>query len=461
VSKRKRVVFIHYRIGERDGVSLEIEKRARLFRRLGAGVFYIAGFFGLAQENAYCVKELDIKETFNRFIREDSFYQKLCDENLSVALYYQQEAKIYRKLQKAFEEIKPNLVFVHNLFSHAYNLPATTALAKLLDRYQTPAVVVSHDFWFERRQFLKPKHHYIREILRSIPPNSFYVVKHQIINSLAFKELYQRRKIKAQVISDYFDYHQPATGIDHYNADLKRSLGINETDLVLLHATRITARKAIENAIIFARTLEKRLRNRSPIKINNKIFNRDSKVALLLPNFVEVDALAYYKQLRHLGEKIGLKVIWAGEKFMPERQRFNGVKKYSLWDSYVIADFVSYTSTWEGYGNQFLEAVYFKKLPLIFEYPVFIKDIKKEGYQYVSLGNEVKKRNGFHLVPKERIQKAVEQTIEFLQNPPRVAKITNQNFNIAKKLHDQRILAEDLRKLFPSFQPFESNKEKI
>ncbi len=41
---KKRVVFIHFLTGERDGVSLEIEKRAEVFRKLGCDVFFISGY---------------------------------------------------------------------------------------------------------------------------------------------------------------------------------------------------------------------------------------------------------------------------------------------------------------------------------------------------------------------------------------------------------------------------------
>jgi len=45
-------------------------------------------------------------------------------------------------------------------------------------------------------------------------------------------------------------------------------------------------------------------------------------------------------------------------------------------DTYVFADIISYPSIFEGWGNQFIEAVFAKKPVIVFEYPVFKSDIK-------------------------------------------------------------------------------------
>ncbi|NOY14881.1 MAG: glycosyltransferase family 4 protein, partial [bacterium] len=282
-----RVVFVHYRTGEKDGVSLEIEKRAEVFRKLGAEVYFISGFDGISRDNVFIIKEFDIKTNHNKFLREDSFYQGLFDEGLMIALYFQFENKIYKKLNKAFLQIKPDLVFVHNMFSHAYNLPATTALIKVLDKYQIKTVTVNHDFWFERDYFLKPKYFFIKEILDALPPARPYIIKHQVINGLAQKELSKRRNIKAERIGDYFEFLKRLAVADEFNSDLKAHFGLRDSDLVVLHATRITKRKNIENAFVFARELEKKLRSQAPVRILGRVFRKNSRVVVLLPNFVE------------------------------------------------------------------------------------------------------------------------------------------------------------------------------
>lgn len=444
------VTFIHYRTGERDGVGLEIEKRAQILQKLGHRVSFITGFDGLSRENVHLIKELDIKTSYNKFLREDCFYNGLFEEDFMISLYYQLEHKIYKKLNQALEKIKPQLIFVHNLFSHAYNLPATTALLRVLDKHQIQTVAVNHDFWFERSQFHQPKYPFIRELLHTIPPAREYIIRHQVINKIAQAELLKRRGIKAEIISDYFEYRRPLAKIDKYNQDLPLHFKIDKNDLLVLHATRIASRKNIENAFLFARELEKALRNLAPTKVLSKTFGRRSKVVVLLPNFVEVDAQEYYQKIKKFAEKIKLRVIFAGEKFSLERAEENGVKTYNFWDSYPFADIVTYTSSWEGFGNQFLEALHFKKLPVVFEYPVFVTDIKKEGYAYISLGQKLRRRNGLAFVPRENIQKAVKQTIKLLQQPEKVKKMTARNFALARRHHSLEKLESNLKELLAS-----------
>ena len=69
------------------------------------------------------------------------------------------------------------------------------------------------------------------------------------------------------------------------------------------------------------------------------------------------------------------------------------MKIYNFWDAYVFADLITYPSLLEGWGNQFLEGIFAKKPLIIFEYPVFLTDIKEKGFNIVSLGDNYKKDN--------------------------------------------------------------------
>jgi len=56
---------------------------------------------------------------------------------------------------------------------------------------------------------------------------------------------------------------------------------------------------------------------------------------------------------------------------------------YTLWDVYPHADFVTYPSLYEGFGNAFLEAVYFKKPLLINRYAIFLRDIEPKEFDLI------------------------------------------------------------------------------
>jgi glycosyltransferase involved in cell wall biosynthesis len=55
----------------------------------------------------------------------------------------------------------------------------------------------------------------------------------------------------------------------------------------------------------------------------------------------------------------------------------------SLWELYAHADFITYPSLYEGFGNAFLEAVYFKKPLLINRYAIFVRDIEPKGFDLI------------------------------------------------------------------------------
>jgi glycosyltransferase involved in cell wall biosynthesis len=441
-----KVLFIHYLIGERDGVSLEIEKRAEAYRNKGFDVYYLGGKDGLERPNTFVVPEILIKNDWNLQFIKSAFETFDQTEESLLKTYQKYESEIYNNVYRILEELKPDLIYVHNVFSHAYNLPATFGIIRALDKYKIKTVVVNHDFWYEREKFLHSPFKFIQDILSQLPPDRDYIIKHQVINSIAEEELYKRRNIKAHRIGDYFNFDIIHAEKDTYNSDVKECLGIKEDDLVVLQATRITERKGIENAIRFVKVLQEKLRLMDRVEIRGKVFTKESKVYLLLTNFIEVDAKDYSEKLKNLAKHLDVNVIWASNKFMPERGvSSNNQKVYSFWDAYLMADLVTYPSLLEGFGNQFLEAIYFRLLPVVFEYPVFLKDIKNEGYEYISLENIVNiTENGLNFVPDETILKAVTKTIQLLQDQSEYSRITENNYKIAKLNHNHGSLEKDI-----------------
>jgi glycosyltransferase involved in cell wall biosynthesis len=118
-----------------------------------------------------------------------------------------------------------------------------------------------------------------------------------------------------------------------------------------------------------------------------------------------------------------------------------------LWDSYVYADFVTYPSYWEGWGNQFVEAV-FARLPiLIFEYPVWCSDLKEKGFEVVSLGNTIAgtDENDLVYVEREIVMKCAERIVEILGNPDERQRIVDHNYEIARDSFSMDNLERNVR----------------
>jgi hypothetical protein len=145
------------------------------------------------------------------------------------------------------------------------------------------------------------------------------------------------------------------------------------------------------------------------------------------------------------------------EDFVDERRIIrNGQKIYSLWDTYVHADFVTYPSLWEGWGNQFLEAVRAKLPIMLFEYPVYVADIKNKGFRVVSLESKIAghNKNGLAMIQPGVIETAADQAVELLTNAKIRQETLEHNFMIGQKYFSMAALYTYLEQLMRGFNPY-------
>jgi glycosyltransferase involved in cell wall biosynthesis len=68
-----------------------------------------------------------------------------------------------------------------------------------------------------------------------------------------------------------------------------------------------------------------------------------------------------------------------------------GKKVYTLFDVYPHADLVTYPSHYEGFGNAFLEAIYFGKPVVVNTYAVYARDIDPLGFKTIEMSQLVTK----------------------------------------------------------------------
>ncbi|MCP4215779.1 MAG: glycosyltransferase family 4 protein, partial [bacterium] len=121
----------------------------------------------------------------------------------------------------------------------------------------------------------------------------------------------------------------------------------------------------------------------------------------------------------------------------------------SLWDSYVFADFVTYPSLWEGWGNQLLEAIRARLPFLLFEYPVYEVDIKEKGLHAVSLGNNITGYDGQGLAQIEPkiMETAADEAVELLTGEQHYKKTVEHNFQVGQTHFSMNALRRHLEGL--------------
>jgi mannosylglucosylglycerate synthase len=449
----KQIGVFHYQLGSTDGVSLEIEKWRQVLENLGCSVHYCAGDLGAVQGTL-------IPDLYHHLPQAEQLYQTTFAPapDCSPAEYQQKldafTARLIPQIRAFLIEKKIDTLLVENIWSVAASPAAAVALEVVRQELNIPAVAHSHDFYWERYGdrplFCAAARQLVRDYLPPIQPG----IRHAVINSLAQTQLRERKGVEAAVVPNVFDFQSPDWKQDSFNQDLRESLGLSAEDVVILQATRIVPRKGIELALDFTRTLGyPRFRDqleKSPL-YDGRSFGKQNRIVLLLAGYARDDLTAtYLPNLRDKARQDGVDLVLMADRIAAQRGFQDGHKIYSLWDAYTAADLVTYPSLWEGWGNQFLEAVK-AKLPLVlFEYPVYQADIKQHGFQVISLGDQhlPPDEQGFVQVEETVLETAAVQALRVLtQSGPR-REMVEHNYRLAAEHFSLESLAGQLEELF-------------
>ena len=423
-----KICIAHFRVGLTDGVSLQIDERATILKQLGHEVSLIADnnspgadlaipFFDY--KNNLRIKEIQ-KAAFGTNQRESSDLKK-------------KVTVIVRDIEAEIEEFwryrQFTLLFVHNIFSLPVCLPATIAVYNFLLKHpQIKTVGIHHDFYWDPPRINKylTKNEYIKKVLKKYFPPKLDNINHTVLSTWEQKKLKNLQDIEAEVITDTFDFSRNPWNPDESNKDFLKDANITDGQLVFLIASRVRPRKGIEIGIDFTAWVNRLLKPKG---------NR--RAVLVLPNDYFEDEKGYIKLLKEKAEGLKVEIRWLQDLVGSEEQKEKGMKKYSLWDCYAYADTILYPSLWEGFGNQFLEAVFAKKPIITLEYPVFKTDVKPKGFEVINISDKVAlDSNGLAKVSQESLKKATVMLLKLLDNKREYKRFVNKNFRIGKsKFH--------------------------
>jgi len=268
---------------------------------------------------------------------------------------------------------------------------------------------------------------------------------------LAQKELKKRRGLDSVVLYDTHNFDQKPWRIDFFNADLPQKLAIGQNDIVVLQATRVVRRKAIELAIDFIHTLNQpEFANQLAAKTlyHGRTFDpQKDSIYLVLAGYAEKRDLDYAAKLEKRAAKLGVKIIHA-DQYIRANRAVGREKYYTLWDIYPFADLITYPSTFEGFGNQFLEGIFAQKPIIVFEYPVYKSDIAAKGFSVISLGDKItSEKDNLVQVSQESLEIAVQKAVDLLTNKEKYQQMVKSNFAIGRKNFSYRNTLAVLTKL--------------
>lgn len=404
--------FVSFRFQGTDGVSLETAKWAEVLEQMGHTCYYFSGSSDRPEDRSMVVEEAHFLHPETREYYYSFFNSTQRTEEETKWIHKKRE-EFKKHLYAFINEFDLDLLIPQNLFSFPLNIPLSMALTEVVAETAIPVIAHHHDFTWERKPLLVNS---IQDyIYMCIPPN-LPTVQHVVINSAASHQLARRVGVSSIIIPNVMNFEEPPPESDEYSSDLREALGIEPDELFVLQPTRVVQRKGIEHAIELVSRLDK-------------------KACLVISHASGDDGYEYEKRVHNYAEMLGVRTVFQSKLF-DEKRRIteDGKKIYSLWDAYPHADLVTYPSLIEGFGNAFLEALYFKKPIVVNNYTIYAIDIRPKGFKVIEFDEYI-------------TEETVQATLKILNDPQLAEEMCNHNYKLALRHFSYKVLGNQLRVL--------------
>jgi mannosylglucosylglycerate synthase len=410
-----KIGFLSTRIAGTDGVSLEIAKLALILGRLGHDCCYCAGELDDTFAPGLLVPEMHFTHPEAVWIHDHCFGTAEVADGLLERIAAM-AAQLRAAIARFVEEHRVDVLFVQNALAIPMQVPLGVALTDFIAETGIPTLAHNHDLAWERERFAV---NCIPGILERCFPPTLPSVRHLVINSLAQRALRERKGVHPTLLPNIFDYATAAPAMSDFNRDLRATLGLNEEHLLILQPTRVVARKGIELAIELVRRLRE---SRQRARLLGK------EPVLVVSHHAGDEGLDYLETLQSLATEAGVPLLYAAEHFAAHAGVVDGRKVYALWDAYVHADFVTYPSLIEGFGNALLETLYFRLPALVNRYPVYAADIAPLGFDLVEIDAGNDPANSAAITAE-----TVDAVVEALMDPVRRRAMVESNYHLARQ----------------------------
>ncbi len=421
LNRRLNVGFLSTRLSGTDGVSLEAAKWAEIFLRMGHSVAYCAGELDPTGPKGMLVGKMHFRHPDVQSIHDDVFVScKSHPQELRARI--DRIAQDLRPSIRAFaEEFSIDLLIAENVLAIPMNVPLGMALCEEIAASGLQTIAHHHDFAWERSRFAACA---VPEILEACFPPRCAAIRHVVINSLAKRELLARRGEDSIIVPNVLDFERGSDGSRDGGQGLRAALGFEDDDVILLQPTRVVPRKGIELSIELAGRLRLLLHPRP--------------VRLLISHAAGDEGMEYLSSLRNMAAAVGIEITMADDLVRaPTKASESHPTEFGLRDAYACADLVTYPSLIEGFGNAFLEAVYYRKPILVNRYPVYVSDIEPCGFDVIAIDECIESHT-------------VESVATLLGDARRIDQMTDHNYRVASEHFSYAVAAGRLRDLLGS-----------
>jgi glycosyltransferase involved in cell wall biosynthesis len=427
--RNHNVGFISTRFAGTDGVSLETAKWADVFKKVGFSSYYFAGELDRPPECSFLVEEAHFQHPDIKDIYRDCFGARVRGRAVTQKIY-ELKRKLKDDLYRFIDKYKIDLLVPENALTIPLNLPLGIAITEIISETGMPTIAHHHDFFWERQHFMTNA---AWEFLNMAFPPHLPTIQHVVINSSADNQLSLRTGISATIIPNVMDFENPPPRIngtescgfdsesrpasgDGYASDVRQALGVAADELLILQPTRVVKRKGIEHAIELVHRL-------------------GMKAKLVISHASGDEGYDYERRVREYSKLMKVDTYFVSNIINEQRGLTkNGRKIYTLEDVYPHADLVTYPSTFEGFGNAFLEAVYFCRPIVVNTYSIYTMDIKPKGFSVVEIDGYVS-------------DEAVRKTRKVLTDPEFRSKMVKHNYETATHYYSYSVLHNKLKNL--------------
>jgi glycosyltransferase involved in cell wall biosynthesis len=410
--EKHHVGFISTRLNGMDGVSLETRKWAQIFEEEGFSCFFMAGELDHPAERSFLVEEAHFTHPDIVALQNACFGIQTRDPAITRRLHEMKEL-LKARLYEFIRTFELDLLIPENVLAIPMNLPLGLALTEVISETGIQTIAHHHDMFWERKRFLTNG---VWEYLNMAFPPHLPTIQHVVINSSASNQLSLRSGISATLIPNIMDFETPPPPIDDYAADVRDAFGLEKDEYFILQPTRVVQRKGIEHAI-------------------ELVSHLDLKARLVISHASGDEGYGYEKRVRDYSKSLGVQTLFICHIIDDSRGVTAGGKKiYSLEDVYPHADLVTYPSTFEGFGNAFLEAIHHRKPLVVNNYSIYSFDIKPKGFKVIEFDGYI-------------TDETVNQTREVLSNRELCHAMVEHNYRLALKHYSCSVLRQKLRYL--------------
>ena len=417
---RHNIGFVSTRFAGIDGVSLESSKWARVLEDQGHTCFWFAGENAKSEHISLQVCQANFKDDQNQWINRQLFGTH--KKSLQLArIMCNYKSTIASRLKLFIDMYQIDLLVVENALAIPMHIPLGLALTDVIAETGIATIAHHHDFYWERDRYL-PLNGSKVYIHRAFPPR-LPNIEHVVINSRARDSLARRKGIAATVIPNALDFENPPTVDKERISAFRYSIGLKPDDIMFLQPTRIVQRKGIESAIKLVKELNQR------------------NIKLVVSHEAGDEGFEYVLKLKTLAQESGIQIRFIHDRVAdPYAPRQESNDRFSLWEVYQAADFVTFPSLYEGFGNALLEAIYFKKPLLVNRYQIFKDDIEPRGFDVVKMDGSL-------------TAEVVADAKNILNDKCRREKMVATNYRLAGKYYSFAILRKRFASLLSNLFP--------